>query len=346
MKGKRPGPGKFLLLFLLLCAAGILLWILVPRHYPVSRMKARAGTAYWKLSTGSQIAYNFLPAKGNKQPYPVIFLQGGPGGYISERLVQSMQTLADEGYDVYLYDQVGSGLSKRLYDIREYTAVRHKKDLAAIVEQTGSGKVILIGQSWGAILAALFLADHPDKVSKVILTGPGPVIPVNRVLATVIPPDSLDLRPPVVTNAMAVEQVQNGRMQAASLLAGWFGYKLVPDAEADDFQTLLNNGLNRSTVKDTAHALPDKGGGGYYAQQMTALSFSSTPDPRARLRKVTTPVLILRGQYDNQPWGYVTEYLELLQHCRLEIIEGAGHNIATEQEDAYYNRIRQFLNDE
>lgn len=343
MKNSRPGLKKILFITLLLASGGLLSGILIPRHYPVDHMSVRPGTAYWKLPTGSQIAYNYLPAKGNKQPYPVIFLQGGPGGYISERLVTAMQILADNGYDVYLYDQVGSGLSRRLEHIRDYTAVRHKKDLAAIVEQTGSAKVILIGQSWGAMLATSFLADYPDKVSKIILTGPGPVLPVKAGLTAIKAPDSLHLKSPVVTNAMALEKVGNIRMRTAAWVAAWLGYKLVPDTEADDFQTMLNSELNKSTVKDTAYALTDKGGGGYYAQQMTVLSFGSTPDPRDRLKKVTTPVLIMRGQYDNQPWGYITEYLELLPNCRLEVIENAGHSIATEQKEQYYNRILQFL---
>jgi proline iminopeptidase len=32
-----------------------------------------------------------------------------------------LQPLADSGYDVYLYDQVGSGRSSRLENIRDYT---------------------------------------------------------------------------------------------------------------------------------------------------------------------------------------------------------------------------------
>lgn len=343
MKNSRSGLKKILFIIALLAFAGLLAGVLIPRRYPVEHLTARTGTAYWKLATGSQIAYNFLPAKGQKKPYPVIFLQGGPGGYISERLVQSMQVLADEGYDVYLYDQIGSGLSRRLKHIRDYTALRHKKDLAAIVEQTGSEKVILIGQSWGAMLATLFLADYPDKVCKAIFTGPGPVLPVRHGLSALKAPDSLNLKPPILTNAMAMDKVGNMRMKTAAWVAAWLGYKLVPDKEADDFQTLLNMELNKSTVKDTTQALTDKGGGGYYAQQMTVLSFGSTPDPRESLRKVTVPVLILRGQYDNQPWGYITEYLELLQNSRLEIVKDAGHSIATEQKEQYYDRITQFL---
>jgi pimeloyl-ACP methyl ester carboxylesterase len=58
--------------------------------------------------------------------------------------------------DVYLYDQIGSGWSDRLDDIRQYTALRHKKDLEAIVQAIGAEKVILIGQSWGKEYLDLF----------------------------------------------------------------------------------------------------------------------------------------------------------------------------------------------
>lgn len=82
---------------------------------------------------------------------------------------------SEEGFDIFLYDQIGSEQSERLADINEYTADRHKKDLEELIKKIGSEKVILIGQSWGAILATLFIADSPEKVEKVVLTGAGPI---------------------------------------------------------------------------------------------------------------------------------------------------------------------------
>ena len=110
----------------------MLLLILVPRTYDVPAAKERESTQYWDLPTGSRIGYTHLLAKGEKQPYPVIYLHGGPGGPIFDRNISLLSALTDDGYDVYLYDQVGCGWSSRLDDISGYTAERHKEDLSRI----------------------------------------------------------------------------------------------------------------------------------------------------------------------------------------------------------------------
>ncbi|WP_344825052.1 alpha/beta hydrolase [Rurimicrobium arvi] len=330
----------FLLTFLLLVCLGL---IFIPRQYTVPAFKADPSFQYWDLPTGSHIGYLHIPAKGKAKPYPVIFLQGGPGGFVTPSIISLFSQVANSGYEVFLYDQVGSGHSARLTDIRAYTATRHKEDLNAIVGKTGAEKVILIGQSWGAILATLYTADYPDRVAGIVLSGPGPLIPVNHSLAQIPAPDSLHLKPPAFSNAEANRKVNNWRSKAAAFFALNFGAKLMPDREADAFQTMLNIELNKSTVADQRHLRPALGGGGYYAQLMTVNSFWQTPDPRQKLQHCAVPLLLLKGQYDNQPWGYATEYLGLFPDHRLQVIPNAGHVIQAEQRAAYLSAVLAFL---
>jgi hypothetical protein len=128
-----------------------------PRSYGSRPMRERAGTAYWSLPTGSRIAYwkiparegmiparggkipasggmipgrgGMIPGEGVKKPFPIIYLQGGPGGAIDDGIIRMMTPLAEEGYDIYLYDQIGCGWSARLADIRDYTTDRHKRTI-------------------------------------------------------------------------------------------------------------------------------------------------------------------------------------------------------------------------
>jgi len=190
----------------------LLMAVFQPRSYGTPPLAKRADMRYWQLPTGSRIAYTLLPGKGLQKPYPVIYLLGGPGGWVDETIIRMMTPLTADGYDVYLYDQVGSGWSGRLADIRDYTAERHKKDLEAIVKETGAEKVILIGQSWGAILATLFAADNPGQVAKMFVTGPGPIEPLNPEATRTIPPDSLHLHEPYYTNHQGNERANNIRL--------------------------------------------------------------------------------------------------------------------------------------
>ncbi|MHA3789112.1 alpha/beta hydrolase [Flavobacterium hauense] len=334
---------KYILLAVVLLIAYLMFAILYPNAYDVPQFKERKGTQYWTLSTGSRLGYTLIPGKGIKKASPVIFLQGGPGGFITDRNIELLGKLADDGYDVYLYDQLGSGHSERLDDITGYTAERHKRDLEAIVTQIGADKVILIGQSWGAILATLYIADNPSKVEKVVFSGPGPIAPFNNEMLQLPAPDSLDLKEPTFNNRDANLKANNLRTRTASFMATVNGKKLMTDKEADDFQTYLNGKLNKATVADPKNAVPAQGGGGYYVQIMTYNSLSNVKNPRQALNGLPIPTLILRGQYDNQKWGAAKEYLDLFPDHKLVIIKDAGHSVATEHPDIYINEIRSFL---
>jgi proline iminopeptidase len=335
---------KYIKYALLLCIAIYLLIVFIPRTYNVPQPQKRETTQYWELPTGSKIGYTLISAKGvTKMPFPIIYLQGGPGGFISDRNIKILEPLSQDGYDIYLYDQIGSGQSERLTDINEYTADRHKKDLEEIIKKIGSGKVVLIGQSWGAILATLFIADNPDKVEKVILTGAGSVQPMREELLNRKAPDSLNLKKPPYSNREANAKSQNIRTSAIAYWAKSFGKKLASDKEADDFQTYLNGELNKATVCDTLQALKAEGGGGFYVQVKTVQSFSEIKDCRPKLKNSKIPLLIMKGQCDSQPWGFTTEYLELFPNHQLKIIPNAGHSISVEQPELYLTTIREFL---
>lgn len=334
---------QFIQYVMLISIVAFVLLLFMPRTYEVPQMHQLKDTQYWVLKTGSKIAYTLLKAKGIKKSTPIIFLQGGPGGFISDKNIKTLAPLSEDGYDVYLYDQIGSGHSDRLVNINEYTAIRHKNDLEEIIKRIGTEKVIFIGQSWGAILATLFIADNPNKVEKVIITGAGPIQPWHDALLNITAPDSLNLRKPISSNKAANKNFNNIRMDAVRFFAKSFGIKIATDKEADNYQTYLNNELNKATVCDTSKAWKAEGGGGFYAQLMTVKSFNKIQDPRQKLKGLYFPILIMRGQCDNQPWGVVHEYLELFPNYQLKIIQKAGHSIAVEQPELYLKTIREFL---
>ena len=75
---------KIISLAFLAILAILLIKLFLPKDYPVLPATPRAGTQYWHLSTGSNIAYTLVPAEGPKKPHPIIYLHGGPGGPISD----------------------------------------------------------------------------------------------------------------------------------------------------------------------------------------------------------------------------------------------------------------------
>ncbi|MEO1625139.1 MAG: alpha/beta hydrolase [Bacteroidota bacterium] len=334
---------KWTLAVLLLGGLILLAFILIPRSYDVKAFQQRKGTEYWELQTGSKIGYTKVPASGAKRKSPILYLHGGPGGRISNNIIEAHRPLAALGHDLYFYDQIGSGHSDRLSDIGEYSVTRHRKDLQEIMSAITDDKVILLGQSWGACLAINCLQHNKDKIEKIILTGPGPILPINQAMRDELPPDSLELQEPAHSNQQANEKVYTWRDRLIYRWAHMFQSKLASDKEADNFFTYLSQELSKST-NCTAEAPKEyEGGVGYYSHIMTGKSLNEVEDRRSELQELDIPILILRGQCDNQKWGFTKEYLDLFDKAHLEIVQGAGHDIPSSKKQVYLGLIGSFL---
>ncbi|HAD97559.1 MAG TPA: hypothetical protein DCG19_09140 [Cryomorphaceae bacterium] len=335
--------GRIIILIILMVLLAITWVFFIPGKYDVQALVERKGTEYWELSTGSRIGYYKVESTSGDASSPIIYLHGGPGGMIKDEIIEVLKPLSELGHDVYFYDQIGSGHSVRLDHIREYTVARHVADLKEIIEKINSEKVIIIGHSWGCLLAINFIQHHPEKVEKIILEGPGPVLPVNQTLMSEVPPDSLNLRKPERSNEEGNRKAYNLRMRLIQKWAYLFKSKLASDREVDDFFTVLNEELSKSTFCKSEQAKKYKGGSGYYSHIMTVRSFKEVEDKREKLGGIHIPVLILRGQCDNQKWGFAKEYLDLLPNSHLVIIENTGHDLATGNKDRYYELIEDFI---
>ena len=102
---------------------------------------------------------------------PVTVLHGGPGadhGY----LLPGFDTLA-LGRELVYYDQRGGGRSPVARDVpvgwREQVA-----DLEALRQLWALDQLVILGYSWGGLLAQLYATEHPDRVERLALVCPAP----------------------------------------------------------------------------------------------------------------------------------------------------------------------------
>ncbi len=107
---------------------------------------------------------------GNDTNEVVIVIHGGPGN--DYRHLLSLKDLSDK-YFVVFYDQRGTGLSPRV-SADELSLDTMLTDLKSIADYySKDSEVILIGHSWGGMLASGYIAQHPTKVKKAVLAEPG-----------------------------------------------------------------------------------------------------------------------------------------------------------------------------
>lgn len=156
---------------------------MAPTTPPDEQVFASAPTQFWELSTGKRLAYYHLPAATNAPPKAtILFLHGGPGSSVSAAHVSFFQRFTQEGFEVYLYDQAGTGRSD-LLPPAEYSHERNVSDLAEVVARIDAASptpsnIALVGQSYGGTLAASAVADDriAPHLTKVVFSEPG-VIP-------------------------------------------------------------------------------------------------------------------------------------------------------------------------
>lgn len=302
---------------------------------------------YWDLETGSRIAYLKFPAENKTKEEPVIFLHGGPGGAVVsfKPITDVISALSKNGYDVYFYDQIGGGLSGRLKNIIDYQLSRHVADLDQIRKEIKAEKMILVGESNGGILAAHYAALYPENVKRLVLISPGELIfhewddkssgniKDRASQETLQKFDDLLKTPRIIFTYLLLEINPNA------------AHNFLSETEADTLVTKLISLLLGGMACDPKQ-FPDDHNilVGFWATMIP----DELPEPaneavKNKLRSLTLPVLILRGECDYLKWEVTYEYRSLLKNSTLLFLEGAGHMPFLERPDLVLDSIRSFL---
>ena len=347
VKNKKRFTKMFIGIFIALFIIFSVFVLFNPMEFPDSSATETINTKYWNLPNGLNISYESSIANDTTKAYPVIWLHGGPAtpggipGFGGQPGTKPLDQLSIDGYDVYHYHQLGCGLSSRLSDPSEYTFSQHISDLEEIRKQIKAEKIILIGQSFGATMAAKYLADYPERVHKIIFESPGPIW--SPAYEEVFDPVAVENTPPERKEGWR-KITQNPRFLLWYFLANTnplVAYKFMGDEECDGIGMVQLAGLP-SPLHNESIELTIKGAT-FYSFLFTVFDESSSTDYRNELRNLNTPALILRGQYDFIKTDIADEYLNILPNAKLLNIDDAGHLIQIEQAETYLNAVRAFL---
>jgi proline iminopeptidase len=123
-----------------------------------SRLKADSTTLY-------------IREIGNGQP--VIVLHGGPD-FDHSYLLPDLDRLKDSFRLIY-YDQRGRGRSADKVRPEDVSLMSDLDDLDRVRQHFRLDSVVLLGHSWGAVLALEYALRRPTRVSHLILMNPAPI---------------------------------------------------------------------------------------------------------------------------------------------------------------------------
>jgi proline iminopeptidase len=111
----------------------------------------------------------YIKTYGNKKHKPLIFIHGGPGGNATLFEGTTAQNLADQGFYVIAYDRRGEGRSADPNS--KFTYEEAFQDLNSIYKKYHLTKAVLLGHSFGGLVATLYTNKYPKKVSALVLAG-------------------------------------------------------------------------------------------------------------------------------------------------------------------------------
>ena len=305
---------------------------------------------HWELDTGSHIAYQKFPAEERRYEEPVVFLHGGPGGAVVtfQLITDVISSLSEDGYDVYFYDQIGGGLSGRLKNIRDYTLSRQIADLENIRQKIGTEKLVLIGESFGGVLAAHYTAHYPENIEKIVLISPGEIASQEWERK-----ERGDIRDRASEETLEEfrDLLINSRLLFVDTLVDInpdAAYNFLSEPEADVFTTklfsLVMGGMACNPEKfPKDHSLLF---GFWSTMKLVEFSEIDAEKVKSSLGDTNTPFLILKAECDYVQWDVTYEYKKILKNAKLLYLEGAGHMPFLEKPGLVLNSIRSFLLDD
>ncbi|WP_035716379.1 alpha/beta fold hydrolase [Christiangramia echinicola] len=106
------------------------------------------------------------------QGFPVLIINGGPG--MNSKGFESLAKLLSENNKVIIYDQRGTGKSVlNEMSASNMTIELMVGDIERLREHLGYKSWIILGQSFGGMLAYAYAAKHPDRVQAMVQSHSG-----------------------------------------------------------------------------------------------------------------------------------------------------------------------------
>lgn len=258
----------------------------------------------------------------------ILLLHGGPGAP-SDYLVPLMD-LAEDGFRVVRYDQLGSRRSDKPEDLTLFNVTRFTEEVETVRIALGLGQVHVIGQSWGSFLGLEYALVHPEGVKSLVLysgaASTAECVAGMDALRALLPPETF-------------------AMMAAREAAG--------DVQADDYVAavaiLMKRHLCRidpyppymaESVANMARPVYETMWG---PNEFTCTGTLRSWDRSRDLGRITMPTLILCGKYDEVVPSCSRTLHAGIAGSELVIFEESSHSSHFEEPERFFTVLRNFL---
>ncbi|KRA74029.1 peptidase [Caulobacter sp. Root656] len=299
-------------------------------------MATSAGTAFaaatrtegYATVPGGRIFWRKFGSGGKT---PLLTLHGGPGS--SHNYLLPLQALADER-PVIFYDQLGCGRADAPEDESVYSIQRSVDEVDAVRAALGLDRVLLLGHSWGALLAVEYLCQgRGGGVERLILSGAMASIPqvmagFDRLFATMPGGWSAEIH--------RLEKAgKTGTPEYAELVQKFYDKFVLRVPPSSEVLATLE-ALSKSPAYRVLNG----------PNEFTIVGKIKDWDRRKDLKAITQRTLITTGEFDEVTLDcHETLRDGIAGKARLAVMTGCSHLTMNEKPEQYNALLRGFMNE-
>jgi proline iminopeptidase len=290
---------------------------------------AREG--YASGADGVRLFYRFV----GKGADTVVVLHGGPSLGLAY-LAPDLEPLGRE-LTLLHYDQRGVGRSALPSADADLGVARHVADLEALRRHFNLDRLVLLGHSWGAMLAAHYAAVHPERVARMLFIDPmapaaTPYMAQAAARARLLMEERLDEPQRLRLDALALSWAE-AEDPEAHCRAGFGILMRLYFADAGGAERTRGN-----FCEGSAEALRTRP-----SVDATILGALGDWDVRPLLSSIDVPVLIVHGGESAIPPEAMHAWADALPNTRLLAVAGAGHYLHVDRPDVFFPVALEFL---
>ena len=244
------------------------------------------------------------------------------------------RALAAPGRTIVRYDMRNRGRSGRVEDVAQINILGDVADVEALRRHFGAERMALIGYSYLGLMTALYAAQHPERVTRLVQIGPVP-----RQFTTPYPADQIADQSTLDAAGRAAAQAYVAMRDAGNAdpaarcqsQARYLSYLLVGNP-ANHVRVPNQCALENESIANQQRHLDAHFG-----------DIQNRNFERAQFTTLAIPVLTIHGTLDrNAPYGAGLEWATTFPDGRLITVEGAAHQLWLD-DPAVIGEIDRFL---
>lgn len=259
---------------------------------------------------------------------PIIVLHGGPG--LDQTYLQPQMLALAKNHEVIFYDQRGAGKSlEPNFSPAQINIEQFTKDLEELRKQLKLDKFILLGHSWGGLLAMNYSVNYPEHLAGLILLSTTPADYAGQQAYI----EEFAKRTLSIKNEITpLFDHQAFRKLSSSQISKL--YRTIFSVYFYDPQNVAK--LNLSINKESAI-------GGDRVREIMMKTSNPNTNLFAQLTKLNVPSLVIHGQQDIIPLWTAQKIKNTIPDAQILILKKCGHFPYIEKPNELFDQINYFL---